>query len=94
MYRYRVIRPFKRRRRLQFILHLHNFDLCHEVSAHPIMALSRSEIIQANPIGNRLQDFRGSFLSTHPGWSPDTFDPDTFDPAAQGKVKAVDHFIL
>lgn len=58
------------------------------------MALSRSEIIQANPIGDRLKAFCASFLSTHPGWSPDTFDPDTFDPAAQGKVKAVDHFIL
>ena len=53
------------------------------------MALSRSEIIQANPIGDRLEAFRTSFLSTHPGWSLDTFDP-----AAQGKVKAVDHFIL
>ena len=41
------------------------------------MALSRSEIIQANPIGDRLEAFRTSFLSTHPGWSPNAFVSDT-----------------
>ena len=54
------------------------------------MALSRSEIIQANPIGNRLQAFRESFNSTHPEWSAAAFDQ-----VAKGKqTQATDHSLL